>query len=717
MTTDFIFSINILMSVIAVIIGLLVFLRSSREGYSWWFMLIALAGAGWLVSSSVANTAVDLSSADIASKSAYLFGFLSMLFGLIFSFNFPVKQKISSVSVVLIMLFGLGGIALSVSPSITGQAYHLTQSGAIDFLLPRGIILYIILFSLTVTWLFWSLRKSYQTFKEHRANTALIAIAFGAGGAAGLLIGVVFPAIFGEWKITLFSSLPILIAVGIIAYAIVRYRLFDIRLATARSLAYVLTLSILSSAYYVIAYVISIAIFQGSIESSVFSISPLNILLALVLAFIFQPIKHFFDQFTDRIFYRGEYDRDTFFREFGQILSYDTNLKLLLRRASSYITENLKAERAYFQIANRGVFGGAANDQVSEIELSRIVKYYKENVNQSPVVFAGLVQSDEVRSIMGRNNIRIALPLMSKNHLIGCLFLGEHKSRGYSARDIGVIESVTNELTIAISNSLSVEEIRDLNASLQQRVNEATKELTLTNKQLRKLDETKDEFISMASHQLRTPLTSIKGYLDMVLQGDLGKINATQRAALSDAYLSSERMVSLINDFLNISRLQTGKFIIDRRSSDVSSALYQELQMLGFLAKQHGLELSLNVDKDIPPLLLDIDKLRQVIVNMIDNAIYYSKPNTAIEIRLGIENGELIFSVQDTGIGVPKSEQDQLFSKFFRATNARKRRPDGTGVGLFLSKKVILAHGGQIIFKSTEGEGSIFGFRIPVSEG
>ena len=136
--------------------------------------------------------------------------------------------------------------------------------------------------------------------------------------------------------------------------------------------------------------------------------------------------------------------------------------------------------------------------------------------------------------------------------------------------------------------------------------------------------------------------------------------------------------------------------------------------MLSVMAKQHGLKLELDVDKDLPHLLLDTDKLKQVIVNMIDNAIYYSTPNTTINIRLGIENDELVFSVRDTGIGVPKAEQDKLFGKFFRATNARKRRPDGTGVGLFLSKKVVLAHRGQMIFESTEGVGSLFGFRIPV---
>jgi len=111
---------------------------------------------------------------------------------------------------------------------------------------------------------------------------------------------------------------------------------------------------------------------------------------------------------------------------------------------------------------------------------------------------------------------------------------------------------------------------------------------------------------------------------------------------------------------------------------------------------------------------LDENKIQQVIMNFSDNAIYYSKENSTIKIKLEIVGDNVEFTVKDTGIGVPKDEQDQLFNKFFRATNARKQRPDGTGVGLFLAKKVIDAHDGQIIFHSTEGKGSTFGFRLPL---
>lgn len=111
---------------------------------------------------------------------------------------------------------------------------------------------------------------------------------------------------------------------------------------------------------------------------------------------------------------------------------------------------------------------------------------------------------------------------------------------------------------------------------------------------------------------------------------------------------------------------------------------------------------------------LDEGKIRQVIMNFTDNAIYYSHENTTINVSLEIKKDRVVFMVKDTGIGVPKAEQDRLFDKFFRATNARTARPDGTGVGLFLAKKVIDAHGGELIFKSIEGKGSTFGFSLPI---
>lgn len=155
--------------------------------------------------------------------------------------------------------------------------------------------------------------------------------------------------------------------------------------------------------------------------------------------------------------------------------------------------------------------------------------------------------------------------------------------------------TVSNELIIAIQNAVSLHEVTELNATLQQRIDVATKELRSSNAQLKHLDEVKDEFMSMASHQLRTPLTSIKGYLSMVIEGDAGTVTPQQQKLLQEAYNSSERMVRLIADFLNVSRLQTGKFIVDKAPIDMKDVVRSEVKDLELIAASHNMKLRLNL--------------------------------------------------------------------------------------------------------------------------
>jgi signal transduction histidine kinase len=214
----------------------------------------------------------------------------------------------------------------------------------------------------------------------------------------------------------------------------------------------------------------------------------------------------------------------------------------------------------------------------------------------------------------------------------------------------------------------------------------------------------------MASHQLRTPLTSVKGYLSMVLEGDAGEITEMQQKLLDQAFTSSQRMVYLIADLLNVSRLRTGKFVIEAVPTNLAEVVGGEANQLKETAKARGLTLTYDKPADFPKVMLDETKIRQVIMNFMDNAIYYSKPNGSIRVEVKETPKEVVYTVTDDGIGVPKSEQHHLFTKFYRAGNAKKARPDGTGLGLFMAKKVIVAQGGSLIFNSQEGKGSTFGF-------
>ena len=251
---------------------------------------------------------------------------------------------------------------------------------------------------------------------------------------------------------------------------------------------------------------------------------------------------------------------------------------------------------------------------------------------------------------------------------------------------------------------------------MQKKIEDATHKLRHSNEKLKALDEAKDEFISMASHQLRTPLTSIKGYVSMVLDGDAGQITPKQEELLKSAFTSSQRMVYLISDLLNVSRLKTGKFVIEAKEVFLPDVVEGEVMQLQETAKNRKLQLIYKKPKKFPSVMLDETKIRQVIMNFADNAIYYTPAGGKIKVVLEYDKHSVSYKVIDNGIGVPKEEQHKLFSKFYRAGNARKARPDGTGLGLFMAKKVVIAQGGAILFETHPGKGSTFGFTFPLSK-
>ena len=298
------------------------------------------------------------------------------------------------------------------------------------------------------------------------------------------------------------------------------------------------------------------------------------------------------------------------------------------------------------------------------------------------------------------------LKLVARQRIVGLIVAGFYNDlETISEQSMQLLVRLSEPIGIALDNRLLFEENRRIVMQLQR-----------SNIKLRALDETKDDFISMASHQLRTPLTSVKGYLSMVLEGDAGNINDTQRKMLGQAYISSQRMVYLIADLLNVSRLRTGKFIITPGPTDLSLMIDEELGQLTEAATSRSLELTYDKPARFPMLMLDETKTRQVLMNFIDNAIYYTPKGGHIRIELKDTGPTVEFRVIDDGIGVPRSEQHHLFTKFYRAGNARKARPDGTGLGLFMAKKVITAQNGALIFESKEGNGSKFGFTFTKSK-
>lgn len=554
-----------------------------------------------------------------------------------------------------------------------------------------------------------------QSSSRERSKAKVLFTSIGIAIATILATNVLIPLAFDNFGFTAVGLFAGMFIIAGVSYGIVRHGMFDIKRAAVRSVTYSLLLVTLALSYFVLAFLLS-TLFGNVFMNAGQAVG--GVVISLALALFFQPVRQFFNRVTNKTFYKDEYVSDDFFAALNRTLVSTTDLKSLLQSVSSLIATTLKSEQTFFFIHtddNHHVSVGTNNYAKLPADDARDLEaYFEAHPN---ILQVSLIEDNHhIRRLLLSHRIELVMPLTQGGETIGLLCLGEHLNAAYTQRDLRVLETVSDELTIAIQNALAVDEVKDLNANLEQRIESATRELRASNAQLQKLDEAKDEFISMASHQLRTPLTSIKGYISILMDGDVGKVSKEQHHLLEEAFMSSERMVRLIGDFLNVSRLQTGKFIIDKHPVDLAKVVAQEVEALEPNATARELTFVYKQPKNIPEMNLDENKIQQVIMNFCDNAIYYSKEGSKIKVGLAIVDNYVEFTVKDNGIGVPIAEQEQLFGKFFRATNARKQRPDGTGVGLFLAKKVIDAHNGKIIFESKEGRGSTFGFKLPIKK-
>jgi len=230
----------------------------------------------------------------------------------------------------------------------------------------------------------------------------------------------------------------------------------------------------------------------------------------------------------------------------------------------------------------------------------------------------------------------------------------------------------------------------------------------------RRIDKSKTEFVSLASHQLRTPLTSINWLSEMFLNGDLGDITQKQRENLQVISKSGDRMAKLVSSLLNVSKLELGVFAINPKMIDMLEIIDDVVTETSHEASRKKISIKIESDKKIPEISADPILLKILIQNLVVNAIHYSPSGTSINLELFTNKNNFVFICKDHGIGIPKEDHVKIFTKMFRAGNARAFRTDGNGLGLYITKLILDATGGKISFTSVVGKGSIFRFEIPL---
>ena len=307
--------------------------------------------------------------------------------------------------------------------------------------------------------------------------------------------------------------------------------------------------------------------------------------------------------------------------------------------------------------------------------------------------------SDSVGMIRIGARTGLGVPLLRGDEVQGIIILARIEVRPFEDREIELVESFARQAAIAIENVRLFNEIQDKSAQLE-----------VANRH-------KSEFLANMSHELRTPLNAIIGFSEVLLQKMFGELNDQQADYLDDIVTSGRHLLSLINDILDLSKIEAGRMELQLAPFSLVAALDNAVTLVRERATSHGITLELEVAPRLDEILADERKLKQVVVNLLANAVKFTPDGGRVSVRAGRDDAGVRIAVQDTGIGIAPEDQHRIFEEFQQARRQTAQSREGTGLGLTLSKRFVELHGGTLTVESEPGKGSTFTVMLPLQKG
>ena len=312
-----------------------------------------------------------------------------------------------------------------------------------------------------------------------------------------------------------------------------------------------------------------------------------------------------------------------------------------------------------------------------------------------------------------------AVPLVYRKRVFGALNVYATFPDAFGKEEVDLLVEVSRDIAFALY-SIELEEehkraekaLRIAHEELEVKVAERTKELAQANIRLKEIDRLKSEFLATMSHELRTPLNTIIGFTGIILNGLAGEINEEQRKQLSMVYNSAKHLLSLINDILNLSRIESGKMKVSMEKLNIHDVVYEVSQSLSPMISEKGLRIIIEIPDETLEIYSDRKKILQILMNLVNNAVKFTEAGE-IKIECKKNNDNLEISVSDTGIGIEEEDMNYLFEAFRQINGTAQRRYQGTGLGLYLCRNLVTLLDGKIWAESEYGKGSKFTFLLP----
>lgn len=531
------------------------------------------------------------------------------------------------------------------------------------------------------------------------------------------IFDVIIPIATGNSQFFWISPFFASFFVGANVYAITRYRLMDLRFIASKVYSNLFIASFFFLYFYAL-YILMNFYFSG-VNFLFFSFFLL--IFSFLFVLILFPVLEYIQKSSDAIFFKGFNFRKIISNLLVELSQFN-ELNKIYEILNKEIQKFLSVENVSFLIISP-----IQNSPVLKISKNKSFGYFslvnKKNIinklqTEQNILIYDELKDENIKKEMLQLKLKIILPIVVGEDIVGLIALGEKENGGgYSSGDISLLEMISNQSSVSIYNALLYEELKSLRKNLTSKIDQQTKNLQKKAEYLTRLLEKRTEFLDIAAHQLRTPTTVIKGFLSMIVDGAI-QTSKQKEEFLKVCLKKSIKLTEIINDILRASELDTEEFKLDLKPVDVNIIL-EKVYNTKKIQQQRNKDISFDLklpSKKLPKIMSDERYLEQILNNLLNNAIQYTLSGFVnIKASTSKDKKKVIIKIIDSGMGIPKKEQEKVFEKFYRAENIVEIFTDGSGLGLFVVKKAIDLHPGAKVYieKSVVNKGSTFVLEFP----